>query len=358
MTGMGLLLFFGDGYFDHSVQAVLEDAVGFPDTVEREAVGDERRGVYPSFGYQAENFRTVASVHSAGLEGQVLAIHVGQGQHLRPVVQGHDGDHRIGAGALPGQAERIVGSGHFEHHVGPAVRTMSEHLLPARLGQNDEHVGIMFAHEAGAFFRLLADDDLPRPFQQHAQQGTDARGACSDDEHRVVRPDVRDAGGPEAGGQDVAHEEGLLVADAVGDAVQSLVGMGHTHVLGLSAVDAAAQRPASVGVFAVVHIAVTAEETLAAEGFDVHRHPVAGLYGSDALAHPFDNAHHLVADGNAGHGTGHAAVLDVQVARTDAAQRDAHQGVMRVFQLGHGLLPQFEAPVLHVSICQHILSMI
>ena len=40
--------------------------------------------------------------------------------------------------------------------------------------------------------------------------------------------------------QDAAYEKRLFVADRVGNTVQSLIGMGHAHVLGLAAVDTAA----------------------------------------------------------------------------------------------------------------------
>ena len=43
-----------------------------------------------------------------------------------------------------------------------------------------------------------------------------------------------------ARGQNVAYEKRLFVADRVGNTVQSLIGMGHAHVLGLAAVDTAA----------------------------------------------------------------------------------------------------------------------
>ena len=93
--------------------------------------------------------------------------------------------------------------------------------------------------------------------------------------------------------------------------------MGHAHKLRLPAVDAAAERPAAVGIGAVVHPAVAAEVTLAAKGLHVHRHPVAGTDGLYLRADSLHDTDHLMADGDARHGARHGAVLDVQVAGAD-----------------------------------------
>ena len=148
----------------------------------------------------------------------------------------------------------------------------------------------------------------------------------------------------------------LLVAHPLGDARQALVGVGHSHRLGLPAVYAAAQGPAAVGVGAVVHEAPAAEVALAAEGLHVHRHAVARSHAPHRRAHGLHHAHHLVPHGHAGHRPRHAAVLYVQVAGADACQRDAHQCVALVPQHRAGLLQQLEPPAFHVSICQHSLS--
>lgn len=179
--------------------------------------------------------------------------------------------------------------------------------------------------------------------EHRAEQRADARGTRPDDEQRILLRNLGDAGGPEACGEDVAGEERRLVAHRVGNARQPLLGVGYAHVFGLSAVDAASERPAPVGVGAVVDVAVAAEETLAAEGLDVDRHAVARAERRDAGADLLDDAHHLVADGNALDGARHAAVEDVQVAGADARQRDAHQCVARVFEAGQGLFAELEA---------------
>ena len=109
--------------------------------------------------------------------------------------------------------------------------------------------------------------------------------------------------------------------------------MRHAHVLGLAAVDTAAQCPAAGRIGTIVHIPAFTKKALAAKGFDIDRYPVAGLSRSNGRADLFHDAYHFVTDGNARNGARHAAVLDMQVASTDAAQRYAHNGVARIFQL-------------------------
>ena len=66
---------------------------------------DERRSVYASGGYEVEYLGTVATVYSTGLEGKILAVHLGQRQYLRLVIQGNNRNNGIGPGTLPGQPE-------------------------------------------------------------------------------------------------------------------------------------------------------------------------------------------------------------------------------------------------------------
>ena len=105
--------------------------------------------------------------------------------------------------------------------------------------------------------------------------------------------------------------------------------LAYTHILRLSAVNATAERPAAIGVGAVVHEAVLAEEALAAEGLHIDRHTVARLDIADLGADLLNDANHLVTNGYAGYSTGHTAVLDMQVASANTAERNAHNGITR-----------------------------
>ena len=61
-------------------------------------VSNQRRGVNQSLLYKRENLGTGAAVNTAGLEGEILAVHVRERQYLRSVIEGDYGDCCIGAG--------------------------------------------------------------------------------------------------------------------------------------------------------------------------------------------------------------------------------------------------------------------
>ncbi len=72
-------------------------------------------------------------------------------------------------------------------------------------------------------------------------------------------------------------------------------------------------------------------------------------FGADLLNH----ANHLVANGYAGHSTRHTAVLDMQVAGADTAERNAHNGITRALQLGLRLVDQLEPAGGYVGVGEH-----
>ena len=220
-------------------------------------------------------------------------------------------------------------------------------------GAHRQHLGIVPLHVGPALRVPLTDDDPLGGLEQQALEGTHPGGPGADEEDGVLRPHGGDLGGPVAGGQDVPHEEGLEVAHPLRDGGEALVGQGDPDAGGLSAVDAAAQGPAALGVNAVVDPAMAAEEAVPAEGLHVHRHPVPGLYPGDGGAHRLHHAHHLVAQGDAGHRPGHRAVLDVEVAGADAGEGDPDDGVPVLQQHRLGLFQQPEVAPAHVGIGQH-----
>ena len=127
----------------------------------------------------------------------------------------------------------------------------------------------------------------------------------------------------------------IRVSEKIWDA-KSGRAIGHSHEA-LQAnryLDATAKCPAAIGVGAVVHKAVFAEETLAAEGLHIDRNAVARLDISDLGADLLNHANHLVANGNAGHSTRHTAVLDMQIAGVDTAECIAHNNIKRTLQFG------------------------
>ena len=84
-------------------------------------MGDERCGVYPTLFYEAEDLLTIATIHATGLEGEVLAVHIGQRKNLRLVVKSHYGNDGIRTGSLPCEAEGVIGSGHLKYSVGSSM---------------------------------------------------------------------------------------------------------------------------------------------------------------------------------------------------------------------------------------------
>ena len=56
---------------------------------------------------KGHNFCTVTAIYTPGLKGQMLAVHLRQGQNLWLVIQCHNCKHCIGAGTLPRHAEGI-----------------------------------------------------------------------------------------------------------------------------------------------------------------------------------------------------------------------------------------------------------
>ena len=89
------------------------------------------------------------------------------------------------------------------------------------------------------------------------------------------------------------------------------------------------------------------------DSFDIDRYPVAGLGRSDGRADSFYDTHRFVADRNARYGARHAAVLDMQVAGADTAQRYAHNGIARIFQLRLRFVQQLELSSFDISIGLH-----
>ena len=318
---------------------------------------DKRRGVYLAFFDQTEYLGAIAPVHATGLEGQVFSVHIGQGKHLGAVVESHHGDDGIGACTLPRQTEGVVGSCHLEHDVGSAMIATPQHNLPAILRLHHLYVRIMFTHKAYSFRRFLANNDAAGVLEHHAKQGADSGRAGADDEHRILFGNLRYAGRPKARGKHVAHKERLFVSHRIRNAVQSLVGIRHADVLGLTSVDAATQCPTTIGIGAIVHISVSAKEAFATKGFYVHRNPVAGPDGSDVRAHLLHDAYHFVPHRGSGQGTRHATVLDVQIAGADAAERHADNGVAGVFQPGFRFFYKFKFSVFNIGICKHCFSL-
>ena len=73
-------------HLNHPVQLVLENAISLFDFAQWETMRDKWSGVNLSFFNQAEDFFSIASIHTTGFKAEVLAIHLGQGKNLCLVV--------------------------------------------------------------------------------------------------------------------------------------------------------------------------------------------------------------------------------------------------------------------------------
>ena len=316
-------------HLNHTIQFVLKQMVRPGDICEFVAMRNQWRGVNLARLDKAQNLRTIAAVHAARFEDQILAVHLGQRQHLRLIVQRHNRHNRIRASALPRQAEGILRTRNLQHNISTSTLAFLAHCGDAILRRNNFHARIVFAYKTGSFRRFLTHDDMLRLLQHHAQQRADSRRSRTDNQHRVIGLNLRNSGGPKSCCKDIANEQCLLIANAIWNAIEALVGIRHTHILRLPAIDATAERPAAIGVGAVVYKAIFAEETLTSKGLHIDRHAVARLDGAHLGADLLNHANHLVANGYAGHSTRHTAVLDMQVAGADTTERNAHNGIAR-----------------------------
>ena len=175
-------------------------------------------------------------------------------------------------------------------------------------------------------------------FQYRAEQGADARRSCSDNQHGVIRRDFADACCPKASSKNVTDKQCLFIGHAIGDVVKPLLCQGYSHVFRLSTVDAAAKCPTSMWGGAVVHIAMFAVEAFSAESLHVYGHTVAFAESLDFTAQFFHNANHLMTDSYPWHSSRYATMLDVQVARTDAAYGHTNDGIRGLLYRRFGLI--------------------
>ena len=225
---------------------------------------------------------------------------------------------------------------------------------PFRLFRNHgQHLGKVFPDKGQPLRIFLTDDDLSGITEQHAEQGTESRGACAENQHRIPGGNLSDTGSPEAGGQNIPHKQRLPVRYRVRNPVQPLIRQRNPDKFRLSAVNPAAQRPSSFRMLAVVHIPFLTKEALTAEGLHIDRHPISGLDGLYFFAHFFHHAHHFMTYGNARNCTGHSAMENMQVAGADTGQRHPDNGVGVVPKGRTGLFPKGKFSFFHICIGQH-----
>src|SRR5690606_32001385 len=120
----------------------------------------------------------------------------------------------------------------------------------------------------------------------------------------VADPDVGSLGAGEAGRHDVRTHQYLFVGKTVRHRRQVGLGVWHQYIVGLGAVDAVAEAPATHGFVTVAATAAVlgGKAVLAGVGGEVRAdragdHPLAFLVAAHVAPELFDDAYRLVADG-------------------------------------------------------------
>ena len=105
---------------------------------------------------------------------------------------------------------------------------------------------------------------------------------------------------------------------------------------------------------AVVDVAAFAEEAFAAECFHVDGHAIAGSDLADRRSDCQDDPDRLVSDRDTGDRTGHAAVLDMQIAGADGRKRDPYYRVRVRRERGFRFFGKAESAFFDISVSAHI----
>ncbi|HJZ38582.1 MAG TPA: hypothetical protein VJ204_20090 [Solirubrobacterales bacterium] len=159
----------------------------------------------------------------------------------------------------------------------------------------------------------------------------------------------------EAGGEDVADEEHLLVLQRVGDHGGRAVGEGDAEALGVAAAEAAPARAGAEDAAAAAALRRADAATVAdAAGDDRGADDaVAGDEGAHRLADLLDHADVLVAADEVGLGGDHA-VAEVDVAAADRRRGDADDDVGRFGEARLGGIDQSDRGVIADLQGQHV----
>ena len=153
-----------------------------------------------------------------------------------------------------------------------------------------------------------------RPEQLGAHGRHEPDGAGPDHRCHVAGLDLRPLGAEEPGGQDVPHEDGLLVGHPGWNVLHRVVGVGHDDVLGLAAAEAAEVLAVaeSALVHALVEPALAAKRAVAARGEEAGDDVIARLEALDLAPHVLHHADELMAEDSTGIHRG-VSMKDVQI---------------------------------------------
>ena len=316
-------------------------------------MGDERIGIDAAAFDETDQLHAVGGVHTAGAEGQVLAVHQVQGQALRFLIHGHHGHGGIGTGHLPGGLEGIVSARALDDCIGAqASGGVEDARFHVVRGGVEGQVGIAaFLCQLQTAGQDVHGDDLRGAEQARALHGAQAHRPGPQYGHAVAGADGGQFRTEVAAGQHVAHQQHVLIGQGIRDGIEPVVRKGHAHVFRLAAVDAATQLPAAVA--AVVDVALTAEPAGAAKGLHIGGHTLAGAHFAHLAARCHHFAHEFVPQHRAGQGTRHRAVADMQVTGADAGKFHFDDGITRIPYLRQGTFFQPQVIGTVIDQCMH-----
>ena len=181
---------------------------------------NQRRSINFAFFNQVQNLRTVAAIHATGFENKIFAVHIGQRQALRFIVERHNRYDSVRTRAFPRELEGVATAGNLQNNVRTAMVGMLLNKGLAFLRLAKQYIGIMLSDKLRSGCIFFADDDALRLLQHNTQQGADTRRSRTDNQHRILLGDFRNACCPKAGSKNITYKKCLLIGNAVGNFVQ------------------------------------------------------------------------------------------------------------------------------------------
>ena len=226
-------------------------------------------------------------------------------------------------------------------------------MCKAILRPDDFYRRIVVLDEFLTFCGFLAKYHSIRLLEHYAKKRTYSGRTATDDQDCVILFYFGYPCCPESGRKHITDQQCLLIAHCVRYLVQSLIRIRHTYIFRLTSINPAAERPSSICIRTVIHIAVSAEEAFAAECLNIYRNSVARPYRLYFRSDFRYDSHHFMADGYTLHRPGNTAMLDVQVAGTYTAESDFDNCILWVDNLRNGLINQLEMSMINICVCFH-----
>ena len=108
----------------------LKNVIAFQDALQGQPVGNQGAHVQPALGDKPDQAAAVHGIHTAGLENEVFAVHLVQGQALGLGIHGYHGYAGVGPGDFPGSLKGVFAPGGFNHGIADCRMVMAQHHRP------------------------------------------------------------------------------------------------------------------------------------------------------------------------------------------------------------------------------------